>query len=525
VKISEQARGVVTSAFRSTQGNKAAATTDSRKRVPPPVNGERLPGTTKEMGRKEMLLRESEARSRQIVDASPLAMLVSRAPEQIVEAINDKFTKLFGYTMEDMPDAEHWWPLAYPDEETRERIKSEWTTRISAALRYMREIEPMEARVCCKDGSCKDIEFHISTLGDRFLVSFVDLTARKSAEEALRISEERFRLAAEAGRMYAYEWDRASGRVVRSAECKKLLGEESPLVASMNEIAATVRPEDVAQMGSVIGALTPKNSTGRAVFRAQKTDGTEIWLEQSFRGYFDGEGNLTGLVGMVADITGRKEAEDTLKALSGRLIEAQEQERRRIARDLHDDINQRLAILNIELQQLAENPPESQNQLKRKIKELEAKASEISTEVSAITHELHSPKLELLGIVAAMKGFCEEMETHHNIAVDFRSSGVSRDLPRNISLCLFRIFQEAVRNAAKHSGVDRIKAELAGTANEIILIVSDCGKGFRLDEAQSSRGLGLVSMRERVSLVNGTISIESQLRAGTTIQVRIPLNG
>ena len=402
-----------------------------------------------------MPLRESEARSREIVSASPLAMLVSRAPEQVVEAINDKFTKLFGYTIEDMPDADHWWPLAYPVEETRERIKSEWATRIGAALRNMREIEPMEARVCCKDGSWKDIEFHISTLGDRFLVSFVDLTARKAAEEALRISEERFRLAAEAGRMYAYEWDRSSNRVVRSAECKNLLGEDSVLAAPLEEISRTVHPQDVAQMSAVMGALTPKNSTGRAMFRARKTDGTEIWLEQSFRGYFDDGGNLTGLVGMVADITGRKEAEDTLKALSGRLIEAQEQERRRIARDLHDDINQRLAILNIELQQLAENPPESRDQLKRKVKKLEAKASEISTEVSAITHELHSPKLELLGIVAAMKGFCEEMEKHHHITVDFRARAVSRDLPRNISLCLFRIFQEAVRNAAKHSGVDR----------------------------------------------------------------------
>ncbi len=487
------------------------------------MDGARLLKNTRQLTRHVAVHGDIEERSRRIVRASPMAMVVSRGAMQRVEVINDKFTNLFGYTMEDMPDVEHWWPLAYPNEDYRERTKSEWETKIGAALQNQREIEPMEARVTCKNGAQKDIEFHVSTLGDAFLVSFVDLTARKAAEVALRASEERFRLAAEAGRMYAYEWDLKSNVVIRSAECRNVLGSEALLQAPLEAIKGNIEPGDLQQIGKAIASLNAENSTSRVSYRSRKTDGTEIWLEQSFRGYFDKEDRLTHLVGMVVDITERKQAEDTLKGFSGRLIEAQEQERRRIARDLHDDINQRLAILNIELQQLAENPPESREHLSQKVRELEAKASEISTEVSAITHELHSAKLELLGIVAAMKGFCEEIETHQNISISFRESGIPHELPRDISLCLFRIFQEGIRNAAKYGGVDEIKAELMGNANEIALKISDRGIGFQLGKAQNSRGLGLVSMKERVSLVKGSISIESKPLAGTTIHVRIPL--
>ncbi len=472
-----------------------------------------------------LLPREREERSRQIVRASPVAMIVSRGPKEAVEVANDKFLKLFGYTLEDMPDVEHWWPLAYPDEKYRAEVQAAWQERIEKALRTSSDIEPMEGRVRCKDGSTKYIEFHLSMLDDAFLVSFVDLTARKMAEEALRISEERFRLAAEAGQMYAYEWDVASNKVIRSAECKNVLGATAVLEGFLTDISSSIRPDDLERLGVAIGLLCPKSPTDRIAYRSRKMDGTEVWLEQSFRGYFDGEGKLTSLVGMVADITNRKAAEDALKTLSGRLIEAQEQERRRIARDLHDDINQRLAVLNIELQRLADNPPESRSHLRRIVEELGAKASEISTEVSAITHELHSPKLELLGIVAAMRGFCDEMKKHQNIRVDFRQSGVPQNLPRDISLCLFRIFQEGLRNAAKHSGLGVVEAELTGAANEIALKIRDQGAGFTLQDAQKSPGLGLISMRERVGLVRGSIAIESKPLGGTSIQVRIPLNG
>ncbi len=461
---------------------------------------------------------------RQIVRASPVAMVVSRGKQERLELINDKFVRLFGYTREDIPDVEHWWPLAYPDEKYREEIRAAWMLRIEEALRDYTDIEPMVARVHCKNGMKRVIEFHLSMVGDSFLVSCVDLTARRSADEALRVSEERFRLAAAAGRMYAYEWDVPTNIVIRSAECANILGTPVALRAPLAEISSHIHAEDLPRIAAEIATLTPSHASSRVSYRAFRSDGSEIWLEQGFRGRFDTQGGLTSLIGMVADISERKEAEQSLTALGGRLIEAQEGERRRIARDLHDDINQRLAILNIELQSLADNPPESKSALRDRAEALCAKASDISTELSAITHELHSPKLELLGIVPAMRGFCEEMGKHQNVSVDFRATEVPASLPRNISLCLFRIFQEALRNAAKHSGEQEFEAELRGCAGEIHLKIRDQGVGFNLETAMNGRGLGLVSMRERVSLLQGTILIDSWPQRGTLIQVRIPLN-
>ncbi len=468
---------------------------------------------------------ESEQRIRQIVSASPVAMLVSRGKDQVVELVNDKFVRLFGYTPIDMPDVENWWLLAYAEEQCREEIKSAWTGRIEEALRDYTEIEPMTARVRCKNGLKRVIEFHLSMVGDLFLVSFVDLTARRASDEALRLSEERFRLAASAGRMYAcVEWDVATNIVVRSAECANILGTPVTLRAPLPEITAHIHAEDLPRVQAVIASLTPENPTCRASYRTSRADGVQIWLEQSYRGRFDKQGTITGVIGMVADITERKEAEQSLTVLGGRLIEAQEQEHRRIARDLHDDINQRLAILNIELQSLADHAPDSGTALRERAQELCKKASDIPTELSAITHELYSPKLELLGIVPAMRGFCEELSKHQNVSVDFLACDVPANFPRNISLCLFRIFQEALRNATKHSGKQEFEAQLRGTPTEIKLKIRDHGVGFNLNNAMCGRGLGLVSMRERVSMLKGTIPIDSRPNSGTLIQVWIPFN-
>jgi PAS domain S-box-containing protein len=140
---------------------------------------------------------ETEERYKQLLQRSGVALLVSRGVEQEVELVNHVFTQLFGYTMEDVPDVAHWWPLAYPDQVYREAVKAEWQARVANAIANHSEIEPMEAKVRCKDGSERYIEFHLSSMGDTHLVSFVDLTERKRAEIALRESEERFRLVAD----------------------------------------------------------------------------------------------------------------------------------------------------------------------------------------------------------------------------------------------------------------------------------------------------------------------------------------
>jgi PAS domain S-box-containing protein len=153
----------------------------------------------------EERLKASEERSRRLVQRSSVAMLVSRGLDQTVELMNDKFTALFGYTIDDVPDVDHWWPLAYPDEAYRQAIRDEWQARVGRAICNGTDVEPMEAAVRCKDGSTRHIEAYLACIGDTNLVTLIDLSERKRAEVELRESEERLVLAAQAGKMYAYE--------------------------------------------------------------------------------------------------------------------------------------------------------------------------------------------------------------------------------------------------------------------------------------------------------------------------------
>lgn len=219
-----------------------------------------------------------------------------------------------------------------------------------------------------------------------------------------------------------------------------------------------------------------------------------------------------------ADITERKLAEAALADVSRKLLDAQEKERNRIGRELHDDINQRLAMLAVELEQLQDNPSE----VRSRVQELRKQTTEISDDVQALSHELHSSKLEYLGAVGGMKSWCKEFGERQGIQIEFKSTEVQTSVAPEVGLCLFRVLQEALHNAAKHSGVKRIEVQLREDSGEIHLVISDLGRGFDWETVMQGRGLGLASMQERVRLVNGTIAIQSKPMGGTTIHVRVP---
>jgi len=174
-------------------------------------------------------------------------------------------------------------------------------------------------------------------------------------------------------------------------------------------------------------------------------------------------------------------------------------------------------MMAVELEQLQENPSEVQN----RVQELRRRTTEISEDVQALSHELHSAKLEYLGVVAGMKSWCNEFAQRHRVEINFRNN-VPNIVPFEMGVSLFRVLQEALHNSVKHSGVKSIEVGLREDSGEIHLIVSDSGKGFDPDAALQGRGLGLTSMRERIRLVNGTILIDSKPMGGTRIHVRVP---
>ncbi len=723
----------------------------------------------------EEKLKASEEHSRQLVKSSSVAMIVSRGLEERVELMNDRFTALFGYTMDDVPDVAHWWPLAYPDDAYRQAVRTEWQARVERAISNGTDIEPMEVTVRCKDGSTRYVEAHLSRMGDTNLVTLIDLTERKRAEEALRGGEERIRLAVQAGKMYAFEWDTSTDKVVRSAECMDILGKDEPTQTTRRELMARVHPDDREQAAASFLKVTPQSPNSQISYRVLGLDGRTIWVEKSARAFFDQDGRMLRMIGVIADITARKQAEETareserryrrivettnegvwlldsklhtvfvnrqlaemlgydpveivgrsvfdfyfpedvdrkrqrlerrrqglrenfddrlrrrdgselwvrlagipvfkdsgefdgalamvsditerrraeealresegrfrlvantapvliwmsgtdklcnyvnqpwleftgrpvetelgngwsegvhpedlvacmdvytqafdrresfqmeyrlrrhdgeyrwlldigvprfnadqsfagyigscidvtdrklaeesLASVGRKLIEAHEEERTWIARELHDDVNQRMALLAIELERWNQQLPPSAVEFHDHIHHASQRLSGIANDIQALSHRLHSSKLEYLGLVAAAKSFCQEFSEQQKVEIDFSHSDVPRTVPKEVSLSLFRVLQEALQNAVKHSGVRHIKVELRGTPEEIRLTVTDSGIGFDWRDAMRGRGLGLISMRERMLLVSGEISIKSQTGSGTTIHARVPFN-
>jgi signal transduction histidine kinase len=227
---------------------------------------------------------------------------------------------------------------------------------------------------------------------------------------------------------------------------------------------------------------------------------------------------------MVADVTERKLAEEAVSSLSRRLIEAQEQERARIARELHDDLSQRMALLQIGLEQFEQQIPGLSSQVRKQLRDIAELSAEVSSTIHNLSHQLHPSKLETLGLVASIRGFCREFSQQHKLAVQFVHHDIQEEIPKDVSLCLFRVVQEALQNVVKHSGAEDAQVELSGQDNQIDLCISDSGTGFGPESVRVEAGIGLISMRERLRLVGGHLSIESGPSLGAQLRIRVPLS-
>ena len=227
---------------------------------------------------------------------------------------------------------------------------------------------------------------------------------------------------------------------------------------------------------------------------------------------------------LTAVVEERKRTQMALSHVSGKLIQAQEEERVRIARELHDDIGQRISLMCLTLHQAESALSKGPREVREQINDVHDQAMQIASDLQAVSHELHSSTLEHLGLVQAARGWCQQIGQRKQLDIVFSSRDVPRALTPDVSLCLFRVLQEAVQNSSRHGEAKKIDVELWGEPRVLHLKVRDTGRGFNVSAASLSKGLGLTSMQERVRLMQGTIQISSKPMGGTSVHAQIPLN-
>ncbi len=355
-----------------------------------------------------------------------------------------------------------------------------------------------------------------------FMVLAALAEEREQAAHVVRESEGRFRLVANTAPVMI--WMSGTDRLCSYFNQPWLEFTGRPLEAELgNGWAEGVHNEDLERCLQTYSQAFDQRQSFAMEYRLRRNDGEYRWILDIGVPRFNLDGSFAGYIGSCLDITDRKLAEDALASVGRRLIEAHEEERTWIARELHDDIGQRIALLAVDLDRFNPQTHDSLVDADESLQQARRRVFELGNDIQALSHRLHSSKLEYLGLVTAAKSFCRELSEQRHVRIEFEHSDIPSAVPKEISLCLFRVLQEALQNAVKHSADQNFTVEVRGTQDGIRLMVSDSGIGFDWRNALNGRGLGLISMRERLRLVNGELSIQSEPGRGTTVLARVPL--
>ena len=469
----------------------------------------------------EQAATEARLRLATIVESSDDA-IIGKDMEGIITEWNRGAERLYGYSA---PEA-----IGKPISLLVPPDRSGDPVEIMEALRRGKPILHYETVRQRKNGTSVEVSLTVSPIRDtegRVVGGAVicrDITERKRVEEALRQKSANLAESQRLARIGSWQWDPATDTVTWSEELYRIADRDPALPAiSYGEHSHLYTPESWQRLQHAVDEALRTGTPYQLDLEMIRLDGTTRWVTGRGEAQRDTSGRVVRLFGTCQDITERKLAQEALAGVSRMLIEAQEQERTRIARELHDDIGQRLALLTIRLNHLRQVSTELPVEVRTGLAELQQQTFDLATDTQTLSHELHSSKLEYLGVAVAARSFCKEFGEQQKVEIDFKSHDLPSPLPLAASLCLFRVLQEALHNSAKHSGVGHFEVQLWGTSDEIHLTVRDSGSGFDRERAKESRGLGLISMEERLKLLKGTLSIESQPQRGTTIHACVPL--
>ena len=374
----------------------------------------------------------------------------------------------------------------------------------------------------------------VASDADQVLSIVRETTDQKRAERRLRVNEARYALATAAGGVGIWEWAVDTGELYVDPEVLQILGypRTTPPGSSFkwNQL---VHPQDQEHtQAAARDCLNGRTRTFDLEHRVLRKDGSVRWFHTCGTVVRPKNKAPQRMSGTFTDVTDRRRAEESLRAqdaelrqsyqeiqdLAGRLIAGQELERKRLARELHDDVSQKLALLSIEVDLMKRGGGEAAPSTLG----IAERVASIASDVHSLSHRLHPFKLEALGLVEAIRALCADVSKQYGLKVDFVNDSLPPRFPPDLSLCLFRIVQEGLRNVVKHSGSTDVWIQLSASNSEVSLQIADCGVGFApADHART--GLGLISMRERINFVGGRLAIRSLPGFGTRIGVRVPL--
>lgn len=473
----------------------------------------------------------------------------------IILYANDALARMHGYKTSEIIGKNH---SLFHDEEEHGRAKflKERLLREGGTL----TVEELHQR---KDGSTFPILAHVLIIRDKkglpiFISAIImDITAKKRAEDALRVSEERFREITENIREVFWMFDWKEQRVIYvSPAYEEVWGRSiQALYNRYEEWADCIHPDDLSFAKESFSRIVQTGGGEERKYRIIRPDGKICWISDRGFAVYEGDGKVRHIVGVAEDITERKEAEVVLqrskeeleikvkqrtkelhenmerlieseekyRMLARRLLSVQEEQRRRLARELHDDLTQRLAILAIDVGKLEQSEQDLPETFLEKLKGIREGLVRISEDVHAISRQLHPSILDDLGLIDAIKSESNRFTRVEGIKINLRKRNLPPKIPKDISLCIYRVIQSGLINIAKHAKASKINISLIGRNNTLCLTIKDNGVGFDMEKYKKKPGLGLESMKERIYLIHGDFSMKSQPGKGTELKAKVPL--
>jgi PAS domain S-box-containing protein len=489
----------------------------------------------------EKILSESEARLSLAADSSGAGLWELDCSTNQFWATK-RALAIFGYGSEETISMERFEQSVCPEDLTRVQ---------QAITRSLASKEPLnvEYRILAGDGRLKWIHsrgrpyFKPNGEPGRLLGLSLDITERKVSESEHARDQERLASAIDIAGLGFYEMEENNQISFLDDRMCEFLGVPPEEKTNARQFwLEHIHPDDLPRILEVSRKVLEEGAIRFEVeYRYMRPDNRFFWFNHLSRVLQrNTAGRATQVIGTLQDITERKKMEENLQKnekilrnnqvdlqrLAGRLISVKEEELRRLSRELHDDLTQRLAVLAIEAGKMEldmDEDVQSNPVFLQKISHIKEQLIKISEDVHRISRQLHPTIIDDLGLVRAIESECAALSQRESVEIIFTDEDIPEILPDDVPLCLYRITQESLNNCISHSGTAKCEVFLKGSHDAILLDIEDKGVGFNTDEVRNKPGLGLLSMRERVQLVGGNIKVDTEPGRGTSIHVSIPL--